>query len=409
MTFAEIAAAPPAASPMPAAPVRCAYCGNNPVPHFLHWYFESVNVLFGPLRAALLYNPLALLAKRAFGRLPWALGLTDLLAASGVIGFGDDASACPSGRGQVLWEEAIRRGVVVRELKLFGRRFDTYLASRGGRRVVFSGLPRPSGYDDRNLDTLDDKPAFKRVMAAAGLPVAAGGAASRLPQAERIFERVAKPVIVKPRSGSRGRHTTTYVYTREQLKEAFSVAKQLCYWVVVEEHLEGPVYRGTVVDYRCRGVLRGDSPQVVGDGVRTVAELVAARNAAPHEGSADIVLDGRADRFLARRGQSRSFVPAAGQVVYLSEKVGVSYGGSSSEDFEVCHPETKALFERAARACDDPILGFDFIIPDITKSWREQRCGFIEVNTLPFINLHHHPLLGNPQNVAAAVWDLVGF
>lgn len=409
MTTAELTAVPPATRTEPASPARCPYCGNNPVPHFLHWYFESINVLFGPLRVLLLYNPLALLVKRAFGRIPWALGLTDLLAALGVVGFSDDVASCPSGRGQVLWEEAIRRGVTVRELKLFGRRFDTYVAERGPKRIVFSGLPRPRGYDDRNLDILDDKPAFKRVMSAAGLPVAAGGVAKSFRQAERIFERVAKPVIVKPRSGSRGRHTSTYVYTKEQLKEAFAVAKQLCYWVVVEEHLEGPVYRGTVIDYRCRGVLRGDSPQVVGDGARTVAELAAARNAAPHEGSADIVLDGRTDRFLARRGLTRFSVPPAGQVVYLSEKVGVSYGGSSSEDFEACHPKNKSLFERAARACGDPILGFDFIIPDITKSWREQRCGFIEVNTLPFINLHHHPLLGRPQNVAARVWDLVGF
>ena len=55
-----------------------------------------------------------------------------------------------------------------------------------------------------------------------------------------------------------------------------------------------------------------------------------------------------------------------------------------------------------------PGVGFDFIIPNISKSWQEQKCGFIEVNSLPFINLHHDPLLGQPINVAAKVWDMVG-
>jgi hypothetical protein len=49
------------------------------------------------------------------------------------------------------------------------------------------------------------------------------------------------------------------------------------------------------------------------------------------------------------------------------------------------------------------------MIPDITKSWRKQRCGFLEANTVPFINLHHHPHKGKPRNVAAKVWDMITF
>ena len=50
---------------------------------------------------------------------------------------------------------------------------------------------------------------------------------------------------------------------------------------------------------------------------------------------------------------------------------------------------------------DQPILRLrpDFIIEDITKSWKEeQHCGIIECNSLPFIDLHHYPLFGNKQH-----------
>jgi D-alanine-D-alanine ligase-like ATP-grasp enzyme len=63
---------------------------------------------------------------------------------------------------------------------------------------------------------------------------------------------------------------------------------------------------------------------------------------------------------------------------------------------------------KAAKVLGDPIVGFDFIIPDIKISWKNQKCGFIEVNSLPFINLHHDPLLGTPRNAAAFVWDMMG-
>jgi cyanophycin synthetase len=98
---------------------------------------------------------------------------------------------------------------------------------------------------------------------------------------------------------------------------------------------------------------------------------------------------------------------AKGQGVSLSEKIGVNYGGSSCEDFEICHPDNKELFVQAARLVNDPIVGFDFIIPDITKSWKGQKCGFLEANSLPFIDLHYNPLLGKPRNVAAKVWDTI--
>jgi cyanophycin synthetase len=65
------------------------------------------------------------------------------------------------------------------------------------------------------------------------------------------------------------------------------------------------------------------------------------------------------------------------------------------------------MFVRAAKIIGDPIVGFDFIIPDITKSYKQQRCGFIEANSLPFINLHHEPLVGQPRNVAKKVWDMI--
>jgi D-alanine-D-alanine ligase-like ATP-grasp enzyme len=53
------------------------------------------------------------------------------------------------------------------------------------------------------------------------------------------------------------------------------------------------------------------------------------------------------------------------------------------------------------------LLGFDFIVPDVTKSPDEQKFGIIECNAVPFINLHHSPLIGEPQNVAGALWDYI--
>lgn len=387
---------------------QCKYCGNNPIPHFTHWYFETLNILFTPFRRFLFYNPVSLVLGDLFGNTGLSGWFLSVLKALRLARLQANPAECKVRRAQVLWEEASKRGITMKQLVFLGKPLDCYIAEGDTEpgRLIFFGLPRPSKNKSRALDWMDDKQIFKKFLKDNHLPTPEGSSVASLRQALKIFGRISKPVIVKPRAGSRGRHSTTFVSTPEDLKKAFRVAKQLCYWVVVEEQLTGPVYRATVIDFKLCGVLRGDAPQVTGDGVNTIRELVALKNSKPHPGVKDIRLDKPAENFLARQNLSLDSVPKSGQAVALSEKIGVNYGGSSSEDFDSCHPDNQALFTEAARKLGDPIVGFDFIIPDITKTWRGQKCGFIEANSLPFINLHHDPLLGRPSNVAAKVWDM---
>ncbi len=442
----------------------CAYCGNNPVPHLLTWYFESTSALLTPLRRFLLYSPISKLAFKFFARFNPALLITRLCFALGIVSFQDRAGQCKVRRAQVLWEEAGKRGIEMRELKVFGKSVDTYVAAKTKipnskpeilnlkSAIVFSGLPRPKNYWNVNFEVLDDKALLKKFLAKHRLPAPKGGMAGNFRQAKRIFNQILKPVIVKPRAGSRGRHTTTFVSSVDDLTTAFKAAKQLCFWAVVEEQLLGPVYRATLINFELCGALRGDPPQIVGDGRHTIGELINSKNSRPRPGVKDIIVDRSMELFVEReleykfeipvslagrrnpksetnslptadlydkfqmtnskQDQAASifdFIPQTGQLVDLSEKIGVSYGGSSSEDFDICHEDNKQLFITAAKILGDPIVGFDFIIPDITASWKNQRCGFIEANSLPFINLHHDPLHGQPRNVAAKVWDLAGF
>jgi cyanophycin synthetase len=81
---------------------------------------------------------------------------------------------------------------------------------------------------------MDDKAVMREKFKVAGLPIARGGCASNFKQALEIFNSIGGEVIVKPRTGSRSRHTTTYITTPEALKIAYDKAKQLSPWVVVE-------------------------------------------------------------------------------------------------------------------------------------------------------------------------------
>ena len=384
---------------------QCPHCGNNQVSHFSAW----VNNSFGVPANRLYLSVCGEREQKFAGYL--VKGVFDIFIATfrflGIITMYHDPNRAGTARGRVLWEEAERRGIPMEGLFFFGRITDSYIVSVKGHKIYFSGMPRPVYTHSGSDWWLDDKGILKERLAKAGLPVPAGGSFSRFDALAARFDVLKKPVIVKPQIGSRGRHTTTHIYTKDQLREAFTIAQQISYWVVMEEHLEGSVYRATVIDGKLAGVLRGDPPRVTGDGASTISQLAQSNNKQKHEKVSDIIPDERHRDFLARTGRTFATVPAHGEVVDLLSSIGVSYGGHSKEVTAETHPETKKILERAAAVVDDPIIGFDFIIPDIEKSPEEQRWGIIECNSTPFINLHHDPVEGVPVNVAEYVWDYV--
>lgn len=311
----------------------------------------------------------------------------------------------------MLWQEADTRGIEVVEFRLFDLPRNIFLATLpSGKKIVYEGIPLPPRAISRE-PWLDNKAILKEKFMKLGIPVAKGGSAKTIKEAKNIAEKLTPPVIVKPYSGSGSRHTILHISTEEELVRGFNIAHQICPAVVIEEELVGPVYRATVVDGRLAATLRRDQPVVIGDGEHTVSELVTIANRHPKRSGPyfhPIKVDDDAHEELAWQDMTVDSVPAVGERVTLHQKINWGVGGTTADVSDVVHEDNKALFERVADVLKAPMVGIDFIIPDITKSWKEQdRCGVIECNSMPFFDNHHLPFEGEPRNVAKLIWDMV--
>ncbi len=319
-----------------------------------------------------------------------------------------------SWRTRCFWEEAERRGIKMKEFYL-GPISDAFVAEYGEghskKQIIFDGLPRPGLGESKSLKWMDNKGIMKRKFKKEGIPVAEGGTAFTKWQARKIFSRIEKPVITKPNLGSRSRHTMIHLNSPEDLMIGFKKAKKLSPIVVIEEELRGYLFRGTLIDGKLRGVVRRDQPEVKGDGKSTLRELWEKENERPERKGPlfhKIPIDKEANEELARQGVNMDSVIEKGRVITFSQKTSRGCGGTTTEVTGIIHPENREMLEHVGRFLDDPLIGVDFIIEDITKSWKEeQHSGVIECNSLPFIDLHHYPLFGRADNVAGALWDLV--
>lgn len=312
---------------------------------------------------------------------------------------------------KVLWEEADTRGIEMTEVRLFGLARNLFLAKLpNGKYISFEGIPFPLwGVNEEWW--IDNKYEMKKRFRKLGIPVAKGGAAMTVGGAKRLYRKLTPPVIVKPYSGSASRHTTLHIDTEQELLRAFKVALVVAPLAIVEEELFGPVFRATVVDGKLIGVLRRDQPHVIGDGKRTVRELVEEANKHPARGGpyfSKMEVNEAAEQELGWQNLTPESIPEAGRRVTLHQKINWSVGGTTADVTDDVHPDNEELFIRIAKVLKAPIVGLDFIIEDMSRSWKEQeRSGVIECNSMPFFDNHHLPFEGKVRNVAGAIWDMI--
>jgi cyanophycin synthetase len=388
---------------------KCLDCGNAQVNHRMERISAVANHLFGGSMDTFwraLEGPLADPLYNSFTPL-----LMNALVALRLARFADAPNDKTIGRTRVLWEEANRRGIRMREFRLFGIGSGNFLATYQGEKKSFIGLPRPGSLASSALSWMDNKQIVREKFSAAEIPTPHGGVATSVEEALISYKRLRPPLITKPETGSRSRHTTTHIRTEEELIEAFEKAAQLSRWVIVEEELEGFVYRGTLVGGKLVATLRREPPFVTADGVHTLAELIEVENKNPKRNEKvfhTILLTEASHQEIKRQALTLESVPAKGRVVTLGQKSSRGIGGGTSDVSDLVHPDNRAMLEKAASVLEDPLVGIDFIIKDVAKSWKEQeRSGVIECNSMPFIDLHYEPLRGESRNVAGPLWDIV--
>ena len=323
-----------------------------------------------------------------------------------IISYSSDKEKAITGRSRLIWDEAEERGIKMEQVLVFGKPIESYRALIDGKYFNFESLPIPPHLPRSGYPWVDNKFILSEKLIAEGIPAPMTKEAMTYRSALRAFNSLSKPVIIKPRSGSRGRHTTTNINTGKELRDALGLAHVIAPVVVVEEHLFGSVYRATVVDGKLVGFFRADPPSVSGDGIHTVQELIDIKNNNRHELLSDIKVNDDVLAFLERQNLNLDSVVEKDKIVNLSAKTGRFYGGYTREMLPEVHPKMHSYFERAGRLVDIPVAGFDLIIEDPTKDPDEQRWGIIECNSMPFIDLHYFSLEGEHINVAKHVWDL---
>ena len=129
-----------------------------------------------------------------------------------------------------------------------------------------------------------DKALTKKLLRAAGVPVPEGRAVRSADDAWTAAQDIGLPVVVKPLDGNQGKGVTVNLRGEDEIKRAYDVALGFRDDILVERYLPGGDYRLLVVGNKLVAAARREPPNVRGDGMLTVRQLVEQVNADPRRG-----------------------------------------------------------------------------------------------------------------------------
>ncbi|MGC8775705.1 MAG: hypothetical protein ACP5QN_00070 [Minisyncoccia bacterium] len=290
---------------------------------------------------------------------------------------------------------------------------NNFLVKINNKEIYFQGLPI-ADHLNYKINLIDNKNYVKKILIENNFPVPQGKVFWfwEKNKALKYGKKLGWPLVVKPKNGTFARHITSNILNDLDLKKGINKALEYAPSFLIEEYIPGFVFRATVIDFEKVFCVKQIPANVCGNGQSTILELVNKKNSNPLRGNphdknfilSKILINNTTDELLKQKGYTYNSVPNQGEVVYLQKDPFLRLGGDLEDVTFKIHPDNKKMFQNIAKLFNILVVGIDFVALDIAQSYKNQKCGILELNTLPSIELH--TLNNEKESIAKAMFDL---
>lgn len=264
---------------------------------------------------------------------------------------------------EIITREARRRGI---DVQVLDEEAGYFALSFGGRSIVC----RESLTEATTaiaMSRCQDKQVTTRILRRAGLRVPDQRRAGDAEQDEAFLERYGR-IVVKPANGEQGAGVAVDIRTREDMEKAIAEARGVSSDVVLEQYVEGQDLRIIVIGEEVVAAAVRRPPEIRGTGQHTIRELIeklSRRRSAATGGESSIPLNEETERCIGCYGYDLDTVLGAGETIAVRKTANLHTGGTIHDVTPELHPELAEAAVHAARALNIPVVGLDFMVPDV--------------------------------------------
>ena len=316
---------------------------------------------------------------------------------------------------QIFMFDAIQKGVQVKVLD----ESDQFLRLQFQDHVEYVKNANMTSKDSYIVPLImENKTVTKKVLKETGFRVPGGAEFSSMEEAVKAYPRFAdQAFVIKPKSTNYGLGITIFKEGAdlEDYQAGLAIAFREDSSVLVEEFMPGTEYRFFVIGGEVQAIMLRVPANVIGDGIRTVKELVEEKNSDPlrgtnHRAPLELIQLGELEQLMLKeQGLTIESVPQANQIVYLRENSNISTGGDSIDMTDEFSEAYKKIAVSAVEALGAKISGIDLIIPDkeIDPTTDKKAYGIIEANFNPAMHMHVYPFAGKGRRLTMNVLKLL--
>ena len=257
------------------------------------------------------------------------------------------------------------------------------------------------------FNSVGNKVRTKQILADAGVRTPIGLIIDKedIEGSFQAASNIGLPGVVKPKAGSHGHGVTLNIRTQQDFNNAVSPIKGDA---IFEQEINGNDFRVLTIGTDVVACILRRPAHVYGDGIRTVSELVRAKNKIraknPSLCRSLIPLKDTTIEILKAQGYGLNSVPRHGAHVQLARIANIAAGGDSVDVTEFVHSGFVEICSEIPSLFGSPeIMGIDVLAEDISKAPDSQDWAVLELNANPDIDIHRWPYEGMPRDVGAAL------
>lgn len=312
---------------------------------------------------------------------------------------------------QILMKESIKRGITVNIVD----RSENFISLKKGDKLEYVKQATKTSKDTYiSVLVMENKTVTKKVLAEKSVRVPRGEEFNSIEEAKIKAEKyIGAPIVIKPKSTNFGIGINIFPdgAELEDIIRAFEIAFKNDNTVIIEEFIKGKEYRFLVINDEVVGILHRVPANVIGDGKKSIKELVEVKNQDPLRGKGYVTplekirLEENAELFLKQQGKNIDYIPKKDEIVYLRENSNISTGGDSIDYTDDISQKFKDIAVNAAKAAGAKICGVDMMLED----YRDENTNYaiIELNFNPAIHIHSYPYKGKERKIATHVLKLL--
>ena len=312
---------------------------------------------------------------------------------------------------QILMKESIKRGITVNIVD----RSENFISLKNNEKIEYVKQATKTSKDTYvSVLIMENKTVTKKVLAEKGVKVPKGEEFNSIEDAKiKAHNYINKPIVIKPKSTNFGIGINIFPdgANLEDIIHAFEIAFKNDNTVLIEEFIKGKEYRFLVINDEVVGILHRVPANVIGDGEKTITELVEVKNQDPLRGKGYVTplekirLEENAELFLKQQGKNFDYIPKKDEIIYLRENSNISTGGDSVDYTDDIPKKFKDIAVNAAKAAGAKICGVDMMLEDYRDE--NTKYAIIELNFNPAIHIHSYPYKGKERKIATHVLKLL--